>query len=70
MATDRPSPRLWPGRPTQTSLRARLRLGRLTTDISVPRLAGLKESSRSRVKNPLIWSYASERSVDPAIGEG
>ena len=32
-------------RPTQTD-----------TDISVPRLAGLKESSHSRVKNPLIWS--------------
>jgi hypothetical protein len=26
------------------------------TDISVPRLVGLKESSRSRVKNPLIWN--------------
>jgi hypothetical protein len=38
--------------------------------ISVPRLAELKESSRSRVKNPLIWRCASERSVDPAIGEG
>jgi hypothetical protein len=24
------------------------------TDISIPRLAGLKESARSRVKNPLI----------------
>jgi len=32
-------------RPTQTD-----------TDISVPRLAGLKESSRSRVKNSHIWS--------------
>jgi hypothetical protein len=33
-------------RPTQTD-----------TDISVPRVAGLKESSRSCVKNSLIWSF-------------
>jgi hypothetical protein len=33
------------------------RLTQTDTDISVPRLAGLKESSRSRVKNPLIWSF-------------
>ncbi len=26
------------------------------TDISVPRLAGLKESSRFRVKKPFIWN--------------
>jgi hypothetical protein len=28
----------------------------MDTDISVLRLAGLKESSRSRVKNPFLWN--------------
>ena len=33
------------------------RLTQTDTDISVPRLAGLKESSLFRVKNPLMWSF-------------
>ena len=33
------------------------RLTQTYTDISVPRLAGLKESSHSRVKYPFIWGF-------------
>jgi len=29
------------------------------TDISIPRLAELKGSSRSNVRNPLIWRFPS-----------
>ena len=38
-----------------------------TTDISVPGLAGLKESSHSRVRNLLIWSLPKDSTFCFAI---